>query len=50
MAQQPKRKIGSIEPAGPGVWRVRVSRGSRSDGGRRTVNETVYGTYEDACV
>ena len=48
MAQQPKRKIGSIEPAGPGVWRVRVSRGSRSDGGRRTVNETVYGTYEDA--
>lgn len=39
---------GSITLACDGVYRVRVSKGFRSDGKRRTVNRTVHGTREDA--
>lgn len=43
-----RRTIGTISPVREGVWRVRVTRGTRSDGKRRTVSETVRGTYADA--
>ena len=43
-----RRKIGSVSPDGRGGWYVRVSRGYRADGTRRTVNAHVEGTYEDA--
>lgn len=48
MAQQPKRKIGSIAKAGEGKWYIRVSRGTLPDGRRDVVCETVEGTYDDA--
>ena len=41
-----RRKIGSVSPDGRGGWYVRVSRGYRADGTRRTVNAHVEGTYE----
>ena len=44
----PRRKIGHIEKSPGGGWDVRVSRGYRADGKRRTVCEHVDGTYEDA--
>lgn len=43
-----RRRIGSISDNGDGSWRVRVSRGCRTDGARRTVRETVWGTRAQA--
>lgn len=40
--------MGSVHDNGDGSFRVRVSRGSRTDGSRRTVTETVWGTRADA--
>lgn len=45
----PRRKIGHIEKSPGGGWDVRVSRGYRADGKRRTVCEHVDGSFEDAC-
>ena len=44
----PRRKIGHIEKSPGGGWDVRVSRGYRADGKRRTVCEHVDGSFEDA--
>lgn len=41
------RRRGSIEPAGPGKWRVRLSFGTEG-GKRKRMNEVVYGSKLDA--
>ena len=40
--------VGSKQEISPGVWRIRVTRGRRADGKRRTVSRTVHGTADDA--
>lgn len=39
---------GCITLVSDGVYRIKISKGFRSDGKRRTINKTVYGTREDA--
>jgi len=43
-----RSKCGSWREVRPGVWQVRVSSGTRADGRRRDVSETIEGTEEDA--
>lgn len=43
-----KSRIGSIQSAGEGRWRVRVQRGTNADGKPRVRTETVRGTKEQA--
>lgn len=49
MAQEtPRRKLGTIHQLKDGTWSVRVRRGMRADGGRRTATVRVSGTRDDA--
>ena len=43
----PTRRRGSIEPVGPGRWRIRLSYGSEA-GKRRRLNQIVHGSKADA--
>ena len=43
-----RRKVGTIHQLKDGTWSVRVSRGTRADGSRRTAYARVSGTREDA--
>lgn len=45
-----KSGVGSVREVTPGTWQVRVSRGYRRDGFRRTTYGTVRGTERDARV
>lgn len=45
-----KSGVGSVRELSPGTWQVRVSRGYRRDGSRRTVSRCVSGTERDARV
>lgn len=49
MAQEaPRRKLGTIRALKDGTWSVRVSRGTKADGTRRTASLRVTGTRTDA--
>jgi integrase len=47
MGNHSTRRRGSIEPVGPGKWRVRLSFGTEG-GKRKRMNEVVYGSKADA--
>ena len=46
--ERKRRKLGSIHALSDGTWSVRVSRGVRADGTRRTATVRVSGTRDDA--